>query len=227
MASVRSPVNVNRPHDLRPVREGGLESDAAVFMRLTLGAVLITQFVANVQGGSYGQGRYARLIHRYIETAQAPAFWKSVERFVADHAAIFSILQAVAELGLGVLLVVGIARAPVALGAFALLFLLWLSELGLNWTWELPPLVLAAAAVFLANARSWRAARFPARLLGPPVFGLARGVVVALGASALLAGILAAHRDPGVVVVGATALYLASLIASAILDARLRHTQTQ
>ena len=86
---------------------------------------------------------------------------------------------------------------------------------------------LAAAGVTLANVRSWRAAPFPARLVEPPVFGRARGVLVALGASALLAGILAAHRGSGVVSVGATALYLASLIASAILDARLRHTQTR
>ena len=81
MASLRSPVNVIRPHDLRQVRERGLESNATVFIRLTLGAVLITQSRrgrprtarstsrtrAPRQDGSYGQGRYARLIRRYMK----------------------------------------------------------------------------------------------------------------------------------------------------------------
>ena len=124
-------------------------------LRLTLGTLFVWVFFENLDKGLYTPGGYASLIRHYVETGTAPAAWKAVMRFMADRAAVAAPLQAVIELGFGILLVLGLATRLVALAAFAWLTSLWVSEWGTAWIWELlvPMVVAACLALGCAGRR--------------------------------------------------------------------------
>lgn len=192
-----------------------------VLIRWTLGALFIDSFFVNLHDHNYTTAGYARLIHGYLGSASSPAAWQSVERFVADHAAVFSLIQAATELGVGVVLTVGVVRHLAAAGAAVLLLGLAVSELGLGWVWEFPPIIVGAVAVTIATAPSfYEASSVGSRLLGPRVVAPASGVVSGLVGGALLAGVLNAHGDPSVEVWRAGVVFGVCLLGSALLDLR-------
>ncbi len=125
-------------------------------VRLTIGAMFVWVFFENLGKGLYTPSGYAGLIHDYIENGNAPAAWKSVMALAANHASMAAPLQAVTEISLGVLLVLGLFTRPVALVAFAYLSSLWVSEWGTAWIWELLVPVLASLALAIGGAgRTW------------------------------------------------------------------------
>jgi uncharacterized membrane protein YphA (DoxX/SURF4 family) len=87
---------------------------------------------------------------------------------VASHAAIAAPLQAVTEISLGVLLVIGLLTRPAAFVAFLFLGSLWLSELGTSWIWELLVSVVVSLGLAVGGAGrrwgidAWLARRWPA-----------------------------------------------------------------
>ena len=120
--------------------------------RLTLGTLFVWVFFENLGKDIYTPGGYASLIRHYVETGTAPAAWKAVMRFMAERAAVAAPLQAVIELALGILLVLGLATRLVALAAFAWLTSLWVSEWGTAWIWELLVPMVVAACLALGGA---------------------------------------------------------------------------
>jgi len=120
--------------------------------RLTLGTLFVWVFFENLGKDLYTPGGYASLIRHYVETGTAPAAWKAVMRFMAERAAVAAPLQAVIELALGILLVLGLATRLVALAAFAWLTSLWVSECGTAWIWELLVPMVVAACLALGGA---------------------------------------------------------------------------
>ena len=133
-------------------RSGGEVAIAG--LRIMLGLLFLSVWGSNLNKGLFDQGPYAALIHSYVETGKAPAAWKDVMGFVADHAAVTSKLQLVTELALGILLVLGLATRPVAAGAGVYLSSLWLSEIGVphEWIWSLVFPTLVALVVSLLSA---------------------------------------------------------------------------
>jgi len=74
----------------------------------------------------------------------------------ASHAAMAAPLQAVTEIGLGILLIIGLLTRPAAFVAFLYLGSLWVSEWGTAWIWELLVPVLASLGLALGRAgRAW------------------------------------------------------------------------
>lgn len=133
-------------------------------VRLTIGAMFVSVFFENLGNDLYTPSGYAGLIHNYIANGTAPALWKSVMTLVANHAAIAAPLQAVTEMSLGILLLLGLLTRPVALVAFAYLASLWVSEWGTAWIWELLVPVLASFALAVGGAgRTWGLDWFLAR----------------------------------------------------------------
>jgi uncharacterized membrane protein YphA (DoxX/SURF4 family) len=121
-------------------------------------------FFENLGKGLYTPAGYAGLIHDYIQNGSAPVAWKTVMAFVAAHASTAAPLQALTEISLGVLLVLGLFTRPVAFVAFGYLFSLWVSEWGTAWIWELLVPVLASLAVLIGAAgRTWGVDAFLAR----------------------------------------------------------------
>ena len=129
---------------------------ALVIVRVTIGAMLVWVFFENLGKGLYTPRGYAGLINYYIQHDHAPAIWKAVMASAANHAEMAAPMQAITEIGLGILLVIGLLTRPLAFVAFLYLGSLWMSEWGTAWIWELLVPVMAALALSVGRAgRTW------------------------------------------------------------------------
>src|SRR5229473_2357414 len=129
-------------------------ANGLAIVRLTIGAMFVWVFFENLGKGLYTPAGYAGLINYYIKASHSPAAWKAVMGLATSHAAIAAPLQAMTEISLGILLIVGLLTRPVGFVAFLYLGSLWISEWGTAWIWELLVPVLASLALSV-----WRAGR--------------------------------------------------------------------
>jgi uncharacterized membrane protein YphA (DoxX/SURF4 family) len=131
-------------------------ANGLALVRVTIGAMFVWVFFENLGKGLYTPAGYAGLINYYIQHGHAPAVWKAVMAFMANHASMVAPMQALTEISLGVLLVLGLLTRPVALVACMYLASLWVSEWGTAWIWELLVPVLASLALAVGSAgRAW------------------------------------------------------------------------
>ncbi|HYW40295.1 MAG TPA: DoxX family membrane protein [Terriglobales bacterium] len=131
-------------------------ANGLAIVRLTIGAMLVWVFFENLGKGLYTPVGYAGLINYYIKASHSPAAWKTVMGLAASHAAMAAPMQAVTEIFLGILLVVGLLTRPAAFVAFLYLASLWVSEWGTAWIWELLVPVLASLGLAVGRAgRAW------------------------------------------------------------------------
>src|SRR6266436_2856617 len=135
------------------------QPDAAnglALVHMTIGAMFVWVFFENLGKGLYTPAGYAGLINYYIKASHSPAAWKAVMGLAASHAAMAAPMQAMTEISLGILLVVGLLTRPVGFVAFLFLSSLWISEWGTAWIWELLVPVLASLALSVGRAgRAW------------------------------------------------------------------------
>jgi len=125
-------------------------------VRVTVGAMFVWVFFENLGKGLYTSAGYAGLINYYLQHDHAPTVWKSVMAAAASHAAMVAPMQAITEISLGILLVVGLLTRPAAFVAFLYLGSLWVSEWGTAWIWELLVSVLASLGLAVGRAgRAW------------------------------------------------------------------------
>ncbi len=144
--------------NVSPVRFAGhpRAANGLALVRLTIGAMFIWVFFENLGKGLYTAGGYSSLINYYIKAGHSPAAWKAVMGFMASHAAMAAPMQAMTEISLGILLVIGLLTRPVAFVAFLYLTSLWVSEWGTAWIWELLVPVLASLGLAVGGAgRAW------------------------------------------------------------------------
>lgn len=136
-------------------------------VRLIMGAMFVSVFFENLGKGLYRPGGYAGLIGYYIKASHSPAAWKAVMGVAASHATIAAPMQAMTEISLGVLLILGLFTRPAAFVAFLFLGSLWISELGTSWIWELLVPVVASLGLSIGRAGrglgidAWLAQRWP------------------------------------------------------------------
>lgn len=131
-------------------------ANGLALVRVTIGAMFVWVFFENLGKGVYTPAGYAGLINYYIKASHSPAAWKAVMGLMANHAAMAAPMQAMTEISLGVLLVIGLFTRPAAFVAFVFLASLWLSEWGTAWIWELLVPVLASLALAVGRAgRAW------------------------------------------------------------------------
>jgi uncharacterized membrane protein YphA (DoxX/SURF4 family) len=142
-----------------PTQNSVRKAEAAcglALVRVTIGAMFVSVFFENLGKGLYTPAGYAGLIHYYIEKGHSPALWKAVMEQAASHAALAAPMQAMLEISLGVLLIIGLLTRPVAFVAFLYLGSLWMSEWGTAWIWELLVPVLASLGLAIGSAgRGW------------------------------------------------------------------------
>ena len=84
-------------------------------LRLMLGALFISVFFENLHKKLYGPAGYEGLIQGYKAQGNAPGVWKDLMGFIADHAAFFGPVQALFELSLGLVLVLGVGTGVFSL----------------------------------------------------------------------------------------------------------------
>src|SRR5215475_1045038 len=125
-------------------------------VRVTIGAMFVSVFFENLGKGLYSPAGYAGLINYYIKSSHSPAIWKAVMGLAASHAAMAAPMQALTEISLGILLVLGLLTRPAAFVSFLYLGSLWISEWGTAWIWELLVPVLASLGLAVGSAgRKW------------------------------------------------------------------------
>jgi len=145
-----------KPSPLEKVAERPQAASGLAIVRLTIGAMFVWVFFENLGKGLYTPAGYANLINYYIKAGHSPAAWKAVMASAASHAAMAAPMQAVTEISLGILLILGLLTRPVACVAFLYLGSLWVSEWGTAWIWELLVPVLASLALAVGRAgRRW------------------------------------------------------------------------
>ena len=131
-------------------------ANGLAIVRVTIGAMFVWVFFENMGKGLYTPAGYAGLIKYYIEHGHSPAAWKAVMALAASHAAMAAPLQAMTEISLGILLIIGLLTRPAAFVAFLYLGSLWISEWGTSWIWELLVPVLASLGLAVGRAgRRW------------------------------------------------------------------------
>ena len=131
-------------------------ANGLALVRLTVGAMFVWVFFENLGKGLYSPAGYAGLINYYIKSSHSPAAWKWIMGLAASHAALAAPMQAMTEISLGILLLIGLFTRPVAFVAFLFLGSLWVSEWGTAWIWELLVPVLASLGLAVGRAgRTW------------------------------------------------------------------------
>jgi uncharacterized membrane protein YphA (DoxX/SURF4 family) len=149
-------ITTSERSDIVAVPQQSLAANGLAIVRVTIGAMFVSVFFENLAKGLYTPAGYAGLINYYIKQSHSPAVWKAVMGMAASHAAMAAPLQAVTEISLGVLLLIGLLTRPAAFVAFLYLGSLWVSEWGTAWIWELLVPLLAALAVAVGRAgRTW------------------------------------------------------------------------
>ncbi len=144
------------PSDSTTVAHEAQAANGLAIVRVTIGAMFVWVFFENMGKGLYTPAGYAGLIKYYIEHSHSPAAWKAVMALAASHAAMAAPLQAMTEISLGILLIIGLLTRPAAFVAFLYLGSLWVSEWGTSWIWELLVPVLASLGLALGRAgRRW------------------------------------------------------------------------
>src|SRR5438445_1611200 len=133
-------------------------ANGLALVRVTIGAMFVWVFFENLGKGLYTPAGYAGLINYYIKASHSPAAWKAVMGLATSHAAMAAPMQALTEISLGILLVIGLFTRPAAFVAFLYLGSLWISEWGTSWIWELLVPVLASLGLAIGRAgRRWGA----------------------------------------------------------------------
>lgn len=131
-------------------------ANGLALVRLIIGAMFVSVFFENLGKGAYTAAGYSGVINFYIKNSHAPAAWKLVLSFMSSHAAMVAPGQAVMEISVGILLVIGLLTRPVAMVAFLFLGTLWVTELGTSWIWELLVPVVASLGLVVGRAgRAW------------------------------------------------------------------------
>lgn len=142
--------------DLTTVAHQPQAANGLAIVRLTIGAMFVWVFFENLGKGLYTPAGYAGLINYYIKASHSPAAWKAVMGLAASHSAMAAPMQAITEISLGILLVIGLLTRPATFVAFLYLGSLWVSEWGTAWIWELLVPVLASLGLAVGRAgRAW------------------------------------------------------------------------
>ena len=142
-------------------------ANGLALVRVTIGTMFVWVFFENLGKGLYTPTGYAGLINYYIKASHSPAAWKAVMGLAASHAAMAAPIQAMTEISLGILLIIGLLTRPVAFVAFLFLGSLWISEWGTSWIWELLVPVVASLGLSIGRAGrrwgvdAWLAQRWP------------------------------------------------------------------
>ena len=150
---------------------------AVAVLRITLGVILVATWYENLRGGIYaadGEGIVGLFNYIFNEQQGGPAFYRAIiNSTILQVPGLFAVFQLVAELLMGLALLVGLFTPLAAVGA-ALFFLnLFLANFGGHeWIWTYVLLTVSALVTALAQSgRAWGLDSLLLRRLGEPPRG--------------------------------------------------------
>jgi uncharacterized membrane protein YphA (DoxX/SURF4 family) len=139
--------------------EDNLQRTAGIglaIVRVIVGGELFSTFFENLGKGAYSPAGYAGVLNYYVQHSHSPEAWRHLLAMMASRSAILGPMQAVMEISVGTLLIVGLFTRPAALVAFLFLGTLWVTELGTSWIWELLVPFVASLGLLVGRAgRTW------------------------------------------------------------------------
>lgn len=150
---------------------------AAAILRITVGVILVATWFDNLQGGIYaadGQGIVGLFNYLFNDNGGGPAFYRAIiNGTILQVPGLFAVFQLVAELLMGLALLVGLFTPLAAVGAALFFFNLFLAYLGgQDWIWTYVLLTVSALVVGLSQAgRAWGLDALLLRRLGEPPRG--------------------------------------------------------
>ena len=143
-------------------------------LRITLGVILLVTWWENLQKGLYQADNFADFINWLAAGHPLATYGGFLTNVVAANATISGTVQLIAELGIGLALLIGLFTPLAALGAAFFFFNLFLSFLNPNtdeWIWTYVLLVVAALVVALTRSgRAWGVDSRLAKNQGKPPF---------------------------------------------------------
>ena len=148
---------------------------AVAVLRITLGVILVATWYENLRGDKYTADGIVRLFN-YIfhENEGGPAFYRAIiNGTILQVPGLFGGFQLVAELLMGLALLVGLFTPLAAVGAALFFFNLFLAHLGgHDWIWTYVLLTVSALVAALAQSgRAWGLDSLLLRRLGEPPRG--------------------------------------------------------
>lgn len=148
---------------------------AAAILRITVGVILIATWYTNLQKGDYtADGIVGLFDYIFHERGGGPAFYRAIiNATILQVPGLFGGFQLVAELLMGVALLVGLLTPLAAAGAALFFFNLFLAHFGgQDWIWTYVLLTVSALVVALSQAgRAWGLDVLLLRRLGEPPRG--------------------------------------------------------
>lgn len=116
-------------------------------LRIMLGAILAAQFFDNLSHANFSPAGFRRLAEEFSSRNTAPELWNDVARAIGRQGQVLGPIQGASEGLLALALLIGIGWGFAALAFAGLLVPLTLTELGIYWPWELPPLIIVSLAL--------------------------------------------------------------------------------
>lgn len=127
-------------------------------LRITVGVILLVTWYDNLKGGIYtADGITGLFNYIFNDNGGSPAFYRAlIESTILQAPGLFASFQMVAELAMGLGLLVGLFTPLAGLGAMLFFFNLFLAYFGGNeWIWTY--VLLTSSAFAITFSRSGRA----------------------------------------------------------------------
>ncbi len=134
-------------------------------LRIMMGVIFLTTWFANLQKGFYTPDGLQHFFTAAYPQSHNPIgpYAAFITNVLLPARAVFAPFQLVAELSLGVLLLLGLFTPLVAIGGAFFLFNIFLATYGAEWPWTYLSLIVVCVAV--AASRAGRTFGLDARLV--------------------------------------------------------------
>jgi len=141
---------------LKPILERSPKTSLfwVALLRIMLGLLFITQWYDNLVGGLYTPEGLEGLFNYFFSTSENPIGWYMafVNNVILPIAPFFTKFQMVAEISMGIALLVGFLTPLTSIAAAFFIMNTFLASWGADWPWSYLTILTIAGILFLTRA---------------------------------------------------------------------------